>query len=159
MRPSCGMQTVATSCFRATWCISNETVVRYCRRSPRLAFERRGASATRPLCVIAYGRHVLLSSDVLPMSCDVGCQLRDRRALLQTVAASCFRATRCISCETRRALLQTVTTSRFRATGRSRHKTICFTVHASYGQPLATGRISYKAPLRNPDWSDMTRSL
>jgi len=58
-------QTVPTSCFRATWCISYETVVRYCRRSPRSAFEQRVASAMRPSCVTADGSHVLLSSDVV----------------------------------------------------------------------------------------------
>jgi len=35
----------------------------------------------------------------------------------------------------------------------------CIAAHASYGQLLATGRISYKTPLRNPDSSDMTHSL
>ena len=58
-------QTVPTSCFRATSCISYETVVRYCRQLPRSAFEQRVASAMRLLCITADGSHVLLSSDVV----------------------------------------------------------------------------------------------
>ena len=80
---------------------------------------------------------------VWPTSCDIGGQLRDRRALLQTVAVSCFQMTHCISRETRHALLQTMTMSRFRATGRSRHETICFTVDGGHVCSRAACCISY----------------
>jgi len=71
--------------------------MRYCRRSPRPAFERRGVSAMRPSCVTADGRHVLrrwvlatrpscfiadgsrvlLSSDVLHQLRDPSCFTAD----------------------------------------------------------------------------------
>jgi len=78
-----GQQTLPASCFRATWCISYETVVDCCRWSPRPAFEQCVASAMRPLCITTNGSHVLLSSEVVY-------QLWDHRMLLQTVATFCF---------------------------------------------------------------------
>jgi len=55
-------RTMAMVCFRVMYSTSYEDSGHY----PCPAFKRRGVSAMRPLCITADGRHVLLSSNVLP---------------------------------------------------------------------------------------------